>query len=289
VADLRGLPWATSATTPVELIAWQGNQHADQAADWLDPATVAYLTKVRDWLQETLRQLCIDLGMSPERAEVFDVRYSPYLLLAFTTPEMLGFDMSFPDHFALVGPSLGDRPPASEFPWEWLDESKPLVYVTVGTINFKGAGRFFRTAAEALAGEDVQVVVTAPEGVDFDPPANMLVRKRVPQLDLLDRVDAVVCHGGQNTVAETLAVGRPLVIAPIRDDQPIIADQVSRAGAGLTVRYARVTADQLREAVHSVLTEKSYRAAAERLQAAFVAAGGPPVAADRLEALLPGR
>jgi MGT family glycosyltransferase len=158
----------------------------------------------------------------------------------------------------------------------------------VGTINYLGAQRFYKKIADALGGLDLQVVVTAPDGVEFDPPANVLVRSRVPQLDLLDRVDAVICHGGMNTVAETLAVGRPLVVAPIRDDQPIIADQVTRAGAGLTVRYARVTPEQLREAVQQVLTDKSFRAGAERLQASFAAAGGPPRAADRLEALLAG-
>src|SRR5690606_1868984 len=131
-----------------------------------------------------------------------------------------------------------------------------------------------------------QAVLIAPEGVDFEPPPNMLVREKVPQLELLDRVDAVVTHGGQGTVSETFCVGKPMVVAPIRDDQPIIASQVERAGAGLTVRYSRVTAEQLRECIDRVLTDKRFREGAERIQAAYAAAGGVQRAADRFELLL---
>jgi MGT family glycosyltransferase len=286
-AELRGVRWATSATTPVELVSYWGEQQVHRAPEWLDPATISYLHKVRDWLRGLLCGLLVDLGMDAERAETFDPRYSHDLVVAYTTLQMLGLGDAFPERFALVGPSLGDRPAAVEFPWEWLDGKRPLVYVSLGTINWRGGERFFAVAVEALREMDVQAVLVAPDGLDVDVPDNVLVRDRVPQLELLDRVDAVVSHGGHNTVIETLNVGRPLVLAPIRDDQPIIAEQVTRAGAGLTVRFLRVTPDSLREAIGRVLTEQSFRDAAERVRASFAAAGGPVEAADRLEALLP--
>jgi MGT family glycosyltransferase len=285
-AEARGLPWATTATTSVELVGWVGETMADVAEQYLDPATITYLTKVRDWLKALIRDLVVELGLDPARAGNFDPRFSSRLVLAFTTPEMLGFDARFPDHFALLGPSIGERPDEIAFPWDWLDEAKPLVLVSLGTINWRGGRRFFKAAAEALSTMDVQAVFIAPDGIDFEPPPNVLVREKVPQLALLDHVAAVVSHGGQNTVTETLAVGRPLVVAPIRDDQPLVADQVSRAGAGVTVRFSRVTADQLRGALESVLFDKRFRAAAEDVQASFRSAGGPPEAADRLESLL---
>ena len=54
----------------------------------------------------------------------------------------------------------------------------------------------------------------------------------MPQLALLRHVDAVVCHGGHNTLCEALALGLQLVLAPVRDDHPLVADQVVAAGAG---------------------------------------------------------
>jgi UDP:flavonoid glycosyltransferase YjiC (YdhE family) len=95
-----------------------------------------------------------------------------------------------------------------------------------------------------------------------------------------------VTHGGHNTVCEALAHGLPLVVAPIRDDQPIIAGQVEAAGAGVRVKFGRVSTEGLRTAVERALTDPDLRAGAARVQASFAAAGGARTAADRLEALV---
>jgi len=96
----------------------------------------------------------------------------------------------------------------------------------------------------------------------------------------------VVCHAGHNTVCETLSHGVPLVVAPIRDDQPVIANQVTTAGAGIRVHFSRVSAGELRTALTTVLANPSYRSAARRIQTSFTAAGGAAAAADHLEKLL---
>jgi len=75
------------------------------------------------------------------------------------------------------------------------------------------------------------------------------------------------------------------VIAPIKDDQPIVADQVVAAGAGLRVKFARVGPSELRAAIDRVLAEPSFRGAAERIRASFAAAGGAAAAAGLLEEL----
>jgi len=77
----------------------------------------------------------------------------------------------------------------------------------------------------------------------------------------------------------------PLVIAPIKDDQPIVADQVVAAGAGIRVKFGRVQAPELRAAVRRILDEPSFREAARRVQASFAAAGGAAAAATHVEAL----
>lgn len=53
----------------------------------------------------------------------------------------------------------------------------------------------------------------------------------LPAGDLLPHAAAVRCHAGHNTVCEALARGVPLVLAPIEDDRPIVAQQVEWAGA----------------------------------------------------------
>ncbi len=112
------------------------------------------------------------------------------------------------------------------------------------------------------------------------------MRPYIPQLALLPHVDLVVCHGGHNTTCEALAHGLPLVIAPIQqDDQPIVADQVVAAGAGVRVKFGRVQPPELLDAVTRVMTEPSFRGAAARIQESFRAAGGATTAARHLEAI----
>ncbi|MFG2003034.1 glycosyltransferase [Spirillospora sp. NPDC048911] len=263
-ARLRGLPWVTSATT---------------SAEFTRP--LAGMPLVEEWVRDQIGEFQLDHGIE----DLLDLRFSDHLVLVFSTGALIGDVSFFPDHFALVGPALG-RPRGGEFPWEWLETGRrPAVLVSLGTVNGPAGERFFRAAADAVRGMDVQAVFVAPAGMVADPPPNVLVRDHVPQLALLERMSAVVSHGGHNTVCETLANGLPLVVAPIRDDQPVIARQVEAAGAGVTVRFARVRADELRTALGTVLTGESYRAAAGRVRDSFAAAGGAAQAAERLEKL----
>lgn len=265
-AERLGLPWATSATT---------------SAEFTDP--LAGLPKVREWVDERLAGLRASLG-DPSRTA--DPRFSPYLVLAFSAAELAGAAAGV----RWVGPSITARPEAPGFPWEWLDPGRATVLVSLGTANTDAGGRFLDVCRTALRerADRVQALIVDPggtlgaSGADKD----VLVVPSVPQLALLERgVDAVVSHAGHNTVCEALWHGVPLVVAPIRDDQPVVAGQVVEAGAGVRVRFGRVAAPGLGAALDAVLHEPGYRAAAERIGAALRAAGGAPAAADHLQEL----
>ena len=275
VARRRGLPWATSATTSAEFVD-----------------VLAGLPLAERWVDEQVARFQDDIGMPEALRSNHDLRFSEHLVLVFSSRHLVGGDHCFPDHYAFVGPSISDRPEPDDFPWGWLDPEIPHVLVSLGTVNTDAGERFFGVAADALAGEALQAVFVTPPGMaarlhGLSAAPNLLVRERVPQLSLLPCLDAVVCHGGHNTVCEALAHGLPLVVAPIRDDQPVVADQVVRAGAGIRVRFGRVRAPELRKSVRSVLDEPAYRAAAGTVRHSFEAAGGAPVAALRLESLCP--
>ncbi|MFI5799722.1 glycosyltransferase [Streptomyces sp. NPDC051677] len=269
VAERLGLPWATSATT---------------SAEFTDP--LSGLPKVSRWLTERLAELRVAVG---DPAGVDDPRFSPRLVLAFSTPELAGGSR---DAVRWVGPSITARPSTAGFPWEWLDPGRVTVLVTLGTANTDVGGRFLDTCRSALRerADRVQGVIVDPGGT-LEPGGDgdgedVLVVPSVPQLALLERgVGAVVCHAGHNSVCEALWHGVPLVVAPIRDDQPVVAGQVVDAGAGVRVRFGRVTAQKLGAALDSVLDDPAHRAAADRIRTAFRAAGGASAAAVHLEEL----
>jgi len=135
------------------------------------------------------------------------------------------------------------------------------------------------------AGKHVVIIGGGDTGADCLGTAHRQGAATVTQLEILPHVQAVVCHAGHNTVCEALANGLPLVVAPIRDDQPVVAQQVVRAGAGTRVRYGHLSPHSLRNAVVRVLAEPNFRGAAARIRDSFDAAGGAPAAADALEAM----
>jgi zeaxanthin glucosyltransferase len=260
-AHQHGLPWATLITEAMELTH-----------------PLASLPRVDAWVHAQVTSLCQEAGISDAG---FDPLFSPYLVVAFTTPALTGGG-PFPGHFALVGAAMRENP--SDFAWDLLDPARRKVLITVGTLATGLAENFYQRAAAAvtpLAGP-LQAIIVGPPGLLPDPPGNVLMVPSVPMLALLPQLDAVISHGGMNTVCETLGHGVPLVLAPIRHDQPVVADQVVRAGAGLRVPFRRVRPGQLREALTAVLDDPSYRHAAMKIRDSFTAAGGAAKAAEQI-------
>jgi MGT family glycosyltransferase len=265
VAALRaGVAWATSASTPAELLR-----------------PLASLPKVEQWVGDQLTAYQRACGVT----EAVDLRFSDRLILVFTTSALIGDVSGFDGRYVFTGPALTARPDRGSFPWGWLDPGRRHVLVSLGTLNGAAGQRFFATAVDALAdlGEELQAIMVAqPPGRT---PSHILFAEHVPQLALLPHLSAVVSHGGHNTVCEALAHGLPLVVAPIRDDQPIIAQLVADAGAGIRVRFGRIRAAELGDAIRAVLDEPRYGAAARHVRDSFAKAGGAATAADHLEKL----
>jgi MGT family glycosyltransferase len=121
----------------------------------------------------------------------------------------------------------------------------------------------------------VELIVTVGRSIDptaFGPqPANVHVEQYIPQSLLFPHVDAVVCHGGFNTVLGALSFGLPLVLAPISADQPVHARRCAALGVGRVLDAQTMDVTEIRAATRSVLHEPSYRAAAQQTQREIVA------------------
>lgn len=267
VAVRHGIPWATFCTSSIEV-----------------GTPFARLPKAAAWIRAHLATMSAEAGLAD--GQVADLRFSPYLVIVFSSAFLLGA-RDLPGHFALVGPALSGRPTTVSFPWERLDPERRHVLVTVGTMADADAMDFYPRAVEALRplGDSVQAIVLAPAEALPGMPEHILPIERIPQLEVLPRMDAVVCHGGLNTVSETLSNAVPLVVAPLTRDQPINATNVERVGAGIRVHFYRARPDQLRAAVLALLSDPAYGKAAGMVRDSFAAAGGAPEAAARLAQL----
>lgn len=267
IAHKAGLRWACVATGSMELAQPMAN-----------------MPKVEAWIDERMAEIWTEAGMPGTPPH--DLRFSPHLLISFTTRALLGAGR-VPENAKLLGPALTQRPHDPTFPWGWLDPQRQQVVVSVGTLAMDISDSFFGRMVEALRplADRLQAIVVAPEGTVADPPEHVLVRSRVPMLELMPRLSAVVCHGGFNTVGEALLHGVPLIVTPIKGDQAVNASQVAAAGAGLRMSFDRASADELRSAVLRVLDEPAFRKSAQQVGESFAAAGGATAAAVHLEQL----
>ena len=288
VAESSGMPWATWCPyfLPVP------SRDAPPFGLGLPPAR-GTLGRLRDRLLSSalfgiynllapdLDAVRTELGAPPvRRIERAELR-APLML--YMTAEPFEYPRSdWPESVRMVGPGIWD-PPAD--PPAWLDElEEPLVLVTCST-EFHNDGKLAQAALQALAGEDVSVVVTTA-GVDpssFTPPPNARLERFLPHIPILERASCVVSHGGMGITQKALAAGVPVCVVPFGRDQFDVARHVQVADAGVRLPASRLRPSSLRSAVGEAMSKK---AGAERIAAAFAAAGGPRAATDALAKLL---
>jgi MGT family glycosyltransferase len=287
-AETAGLPWATwcpyflpipSPDAPpfgLGLLPARGT-----LGRWRDRVLRPLMFGIYNRLAPELDAVRAEFG-APPLGDLTKAMVRAPLMLYMTTEPFEYPRGDWPPSVRMVGPGIWDPPAKSP---AWLEDVKrQLVLVTCST-EFQNDGKLVRTALEALAGEDVSVVVTTA-GVDpssFTPPPNARVERFVPHRPVLDRAACVVCHGGMGITQKALSAGVPVCVVPFGRDQFEVARRVEVTGAGTRLPASRLRPERLRRAVREATAKKR---GAERIASAFAAAGGPRAAADALEELL---
>jgi UDP:flavonoid glycosyltransferase YjiC (YdhE family) len=179
-----------------------------------------------------------------------------------------------------LGPVLWS-PPVPLPPW-WgeLAPERATVYVTLGS---SGRVRALPLVVEAAASLGCQVLVaTAGRATLTDLPRHVYVADYLPGHLAARRAQVVVSNGGSTTSYQALAEGRPVLGVPSNLDQYLAMSAIERAGAGLHLRAAALTREQVRGALERLLGDGDFTA---RAAAASEALGRWP-AAERFRAFV---
>jgi UDP:flavonoid glycosyltransferase YjiC (YdhE family) len=168
-----------------------------------------------------------------------------------------------------------------------LGSRRPAVYVTFGTEA--SMPKPWRLVLDAVAGADVDVVATL--GTSIDPeslgtiPANVRTERYVPQSFVLDRVRAVLSHGGAGTLVAAAMHGVPQLCVPLGADQWDNSDALAAAGAGLTVEPDQRDPATMLAMLGRMLDEPHFTTSARALASEFYALPHPADHAAAIEAL----
>ncbi len=230
-------------------------------------------------LRRTLEDGRRALGLGPGPEEPLRTPSSPWLNLVPSHEAIEAPRTGLGPSCLFVGPCFATRRGSAPepFPFEKLEAGAFKVYVSLGTV-FNDKPEVFLTLLRALEAPGVQVVVSAgasyarlaAEGL----PGQVLLFRRVPQVDLLPRMDLVVGHGGNNSTNETLAAGKPLLVIPVGGEQHDNARRVEYLGAGLWESFSRLTVESGRRAFHRLREEPRFGERARELQRALEGTDG---------------
>jgi MGT family glycosyltransferase len=227
-----------------------------------------------DWdISADLKALARHCGYPTEKID-FRVETWPRLLL----PELVFFptDLDFPrartpEGVSFIEGAVDVERRDGDFPWEQLDDSKPLVYCTLGSLlPFKfpaRASQFFQMFMDALAQRPaLQGVVTIGNYLkadEFNCPDNVLITSVAPQIQVLERASLMVSHGGVTGLKESAFMGVPMLLMPVSYDEFGTAARVVYHGLGERLRLKEVSALELGRLIDRVLGDPSYSARAQ--------------------------
>jgi UDP:flavonoid glycosyltransferase YjiC (YdhE family) len=108
----------------------------------------------------------------------------------------------------------------------------------------------------------------------------------LPQTSILPQVDAVITHGGNNTVTESLYFGKPMVLLPVFWDQYDNAQRMDETGFGIRLDTYGHDPAELPAAVERLLGDEALGKRLAALSQRLQAAPGTERAADLIEGLL---
>ena len=101
---------------------------------------------------------------------------------------------------------------------------------------------------------------------ELDLPNNILLRAKVPQLEVLKRADLFITHCGMNSTLETIKYGVPIIALPLSADQPINAIRIcDELKYGIRLDPDSFTINQLNDSIDQVLSDGKFKANIERM------------------------
>jgi MGT family glycosyltransferase len=161
----------------------------------------------------------------------------------------------------------------------------PLVYLSLGSLGSADVELMQRLVDLLAAGGYRAIVSKGPQHDQIELRDGQAGAELVPQPALLPLVDAVITHGGNNTVTECLHFGRPMVLLPLFWDQYDNAQRMDELGLGVRLPTFEFEDAQLGEAIERLTGDEAVGGRLREIGAGLQANPGTERAADCIESV----
>jgi len=173
----------------------------------------------------------------------------------------------------------------TEQPYEVPPGDEPLVYLSLGSLGSADV-LLMQRLIDTLADTGYRVIVSlGPQHDQLTLHGGMAGAEFLPQTSILPQVDAVVTHGGNNTITECLWFGKPMVVLPLFWDQYDNAQRMDETGFGVRLDTYHHTPDELTGALGRVLNDHALHARLDTVARRLHGRPGTEHAADLIERL----
>jgi rhamnosyltransferase subunit B len=301
VAELRGIPWVSTALQPgVYFSAYDPP---------LFPQTIPFANMpfLGPWFWRRYRHLVhritrpwfaplfalrAELGLPPANFDPLLDNHSPSLDLALFSSTLAQRQRDWPESTVVTGFPFLTPPDAPELPPEleaFLENGSAPIVFTLGSSAVMTPGAFYETSAEAAArlGRRAVLLIGKDAAVKLQPTSHdVLVDDYVPHAAIFPRAAAIVHQGGIGTTAEAMRSGRPMVVVPFAHDQPDNARRVERLGISRTIPRQRYTVKRAVSDLRIVLEDPIYAECATAIGRRIRTEDGVGTACAALEQVL---
>lgn len=142
-------------------------------------------------------------------------------------------------------------------------------HLTLGCTHTQDAEAKSKLVLEAIAlSGERGIIARGWGGLKLENPTSpsIFVLDEAPHDWLFPRMACVVHHGGAGTTAAGLRAGVPTIICPFFGDQPFWGARVAALGVGTQpIPQAKLTAEELAEAIREAVGDEAMRARAAEL------------------------
>ncbi len=281
-----GLPWVRVAScNPLEvkdpaLPPPFSGLPIDDRSGW-DEFRSEYARQIGE-MQQSFSSFCVERG-APPLPELEMIHESPWLNVMLY-PYELDYPRGRP--LAPTWHNLETCVRATDEPWGPPEsERDALVYVSLGSLGSADVP-LMKRLIDVLGATPYRFIVSkGPQHHKFELAENMVGAEFLPQVSVLPHVDAVITHGGNNTVTECMWFGKPMLVLPIFWDQHDNAQRVHETGYGIRLPTYTFDERQLVEALSRLLGDQSLRARARSAGERLRRRSGTDVAAELIERL----
>ena len=213
-------------------------------------------------------------GLAPIQGSLFDVSYqSPDVLFQSGVPGFAYPRRGPNPKVKFVGALLPHKAAitrAFSQP-EKLDQYKPVILISQGTVDNKDPGKLIVPALEALKDTGALLIVATGYSKTEElrksyPQDNIIIEDFVDFDFILDHADLFVCNGGYGSVLLSLSKGVPVLAAGIQEGKNDINAHVDYFEVGIDLRTESPTPGAIRRAAGRLLSEPRWKQTVARLR-----------------------